>query len=215
MRFWVFAALLLIMPFAAHAAPLTATHVILLDAGHEPEEGLPRPGTAAEKEFCLKIAGALKEIVERENGQAVSTPIISPADKEPPQREKAATANQAAGKLYLSIHAAPGRTGYTRGLGIYFPDPGDAPVKSWRSAPRKFTGDNRRLSEKLKAALQEAYPAQRVFTATAPLYLFHGIDMPAAAIELAPPDGQGAVAPDFFARIAQALYEALAEFEKK
>lgn len=215
MRFWVFAALLVIMPYPARALPLAATHVILLDAGHEPEEGLPRPGAAAEKEFCLKIAGALKEIVERENGQAVSTLIISQADKEPLQREKAATANQAGGKLYLSIHAAPGRTGYSRGLGIYFPDPGDAPVKSWRSAPRKFSADNRRLSEKLKAALQAAYPSQRIFTATAPLYLFHGIEMPAAAIETAPPDGQAAATPDFYARIAQALYDGMAEFEKK
>ena len=215
MRCWVFAALLAFMPLAAHALPLTATRVILLDAGHEPEEGLLRPGAQAEKEFCLKIAAALKEIIERENGQAVQALVISPADKEPHQREKAATANQSGGNLYLAIHAAPGRTGRSRGLGIYFPDPADAPVRSWRSAPRKFSMDNRRLAEKLKTALQAAYPAERVFTATAPLYLFHGIDMPAAAIETAPPEGDAPPTPDFYAGIAQALYNAVAEFEKK
>lgn len=213
MRFLVFAALIILMPMAAHATPLTAAHVIVLDAGHEPEEGLIRPAAAAEKEFCLKIAAALKEIIERENGQAVSVLILSPADKEPRQREKAASANQAGGDLYLAIHAVPAGTGQTRGLGVYLPDPGDAPARSWRSTSRNFTGNNRHLAEKLKAALQAIYPENGVFTAAAPLYIFHGINMQAAAIETAT-DG-AAAAPGFFERAGQTLYDAIAESEKK
>lgn len=215
MRFWVFAAFIALMPQAARALPLTATHMVVLDAGHEPEEGLIRPGAAAEKEFCLKIIAALKEIIERENGQSVTALIISAADKEPRQREKAAAANQAGGDLYLAIHAVPAGTGQTRGLGIFIPNPGAAPARSWRSASRNFSGNNRLFAEKLKAALQSVYPDARVFATAVPLYIFHGIDMPAAAIEAAPPDGPNASAPDFYARAAQALYDAVAEFEKK
>ncbi len=212
MRFWIFAALFL-LPQAVFAAPLSATRVIVLDAGHEPEEGMARPNAGAEKEFCLKIAAALKELVERENGEAVSVIILSAADKEPRQREKAAAANQAGGNVFLAIHAVPAGTAAIRGLGIYSPDPADAQARSWRSTARNFAENNRRLSQKLKTALQAMYPENRVFTAAAPLYIFHGINMPAAAIETAT-DG-AAAAPGFFERAAQALYDALIEFEKK
>ncbi len=214
MLFWFFAALFALLPRAAHAVPLTATHVIVLDAGHEPEEGLIRPGASQEKEFCQKIAAALKDIIERENGQAVAVLIISPADKDPRQREKAAAANQAEGDLYLAIHAVPAGTGQTRGLGIYLPDPADAPARSWRSSARNFSANNRRLGEQLKTALQAIYPEMRVFAASAPLYLFHGVNMPAAAIEAAA-DGTVAAAPGFFERAGQALYDAITVFEKK
>lgn len=214
MRFGIFAALLALLPQAAHAVPLTATRVVVLDAGHEPEEGIIRSGTVSEKEFCLKIATALKEIIERENGETVTALILSPADKEPRQREKSATANQARGELYLTIHAVPAGTGQTRGLGIYLPDPADAPARSWRSSARNFKGSNQRLGENLKVALQAIYPQNRVFVAPAPLYLFHGINMPAAAIEVAI-DGAAVTTPSFFEQAAQAFYNAIAEFEKK
>lgn len=214
MRFWIAAALIALLPQVGRAAPLTATRVIMLDAGHEPEEGVIRPGTVPEKEFCLKIAAALKEIVERENGQAVSVLILSPADKEPRQREKAAAANQAGGNLYLTIHAVPAGTAQTRGLGIFSPDPGDAPARSWRSSARGFSGNNQRLAEQLKAALRAIYPDARVFTAAVPVYLFHGIRMPSAAIETAM-DGAAVTAPNFFEQAGQTLYNAVAEYEKK
>lgn len=214
MRFLVLTAFLLLVPQAAYAFPLTSTHAIVLDAGHEPEEGMIRPGPVAEKEFCLKIAAALKEIIERENGQAVSVLIISPADKEPRQREKAAAANQAEGDLYLAIHAAPPGTAQTRGLGIYIPDTADAPARSWRSTARAFAANNRHLGENLKKALQAIYPEDRIFSAAAPLYFFHGVNMTAAAIEVAP-DAPTAAAPGFFERAGQALYDAIAESEKK
>lgn len=214
MRFLVFAALLALLPPVVHAAPLTATRVIVLDAGHEPEEGVIRPSAMAEKDFCLKLATALKEIIERENGQAVSVLILSPADKEPRQREKAATANQAGGNLYLAIHAVPAGTGQTRGLGVYLPDTGDAPARSWRSTAHNFSASNQRLGGSLKVALQSIYPGIRVFATAAPLYLFYGINMPAAAIETAI-DGAAVAGPGFLEQAGQALYNAVAEFEKK
>ncbi len=202
----------LLFPQALYAAPLAATRVIVLDAGHEPEEAMSRPAAATEKEFCLKIVTALKELIEKENGQAVTVVILSPADKELRQREKAAAANKAGGNVFLAIHAAPAGTKLKRGLGVYIPDPGDAPPASWRSTARNFAENNQRLSQKLKTALQTLYPESKVFSAAAPLYIFHGINMPAAAIETA---GDGADEPGFFDRAAQSLYDALAEFEKR
>lgn len=205
--------LIMIFSFTAHAAPLASITSLVLDAGHGPDDAAPRPQAFAELTPAQLLAGALKEVVDRENGGAVGVFFTFAPKSDLRQTERALAVNAAEGKLFISIHPAAG-FGKPSKAAVIVPSAPEAPAKSWKAVYKKYSTKNGRIAEVLKNALAGFYGQQNVISGAAPLWAFNGVDMPAVALEVPFPDDASIALNPFYRNIAEVLYSAIVEYDK-
>ena len=204
------------LPYARAEQPLTKLDTVVIDPGHGGDETGIRFGELSEKDFCQRLAQAVKETVEKENGQAVKVAITAPPDKNPSQRDRAFAANNAHGKVFLSFHAATGFAPKPKMLGIYTYDAPEGAAGTWKETGKKYAPKSIVLAEKLKEALDNFYPSNKYFISHSPLVQFNGVAMPAVVVEVVQLNIQKLpLEPDIYQRLSAAIYSALLEFDKK
>lgn len=212
----LFSLMFAFLPAAYAEQTLTKLDTVVIDPGHGGASTGARAEELTEKDFCQKLAQAIKEAVEKENGQAIKVVVTAPPEKDPDQRDRAFAANGAGGKVFISLHAASGFAPTPRMLGIYVQDAPQGAEGTWREAGKKYSVKSFQLAEKLKEALDGFYPSNRFFIGRAPLTDFNGVAMPAVAVEVVQLNSQlQPLAPDMFQRLASAIYSGLVEFDRR
>ncbi|MBI5178941.1 MAG: N-acetylmuramoyl-L-alanine amidase, partial [Nitrospinae bacterium] len=142
---------------------------------------------------------------------AVKVALTASPEKNTDQRERAYIANSNKGKLFISLHAASGFAQKPHAMGIYVPEIADVKTPTWKEAGKRHIAKSVMFAERLKAALDAAFPGNQYFLGKGPLALFHGVAMPAVAVEAV--DMSQPPTPETIAKFAEAVYSALAELD--
>lgn len=232
-------------PQPAAPAPLViapaagGVRTVVIDPGHGGEDvGVKGPGGTLEKQVTLDLAKRLKGVLEARMG--VHVVLTRDDDRAMTLDERTATANNAKGHVFVSLHMngspAPARTGPAvffmrldregedtrreagaQALALPVLGGGTRIIETirWDLAQARHIDDSQRLATLLAGALQgrAAAPAP---VHPAPLRVLAGLDMPAALFEMGyltnAEQEKGAATDDVRASLVQAVYDAVSRF---
>lgn len=208
--------------FFAHNVEARSLHnlrTVIIDPGHGGRDfGAKSPNLALEKDATRKLARALKETIEEQNGKKVKVVLTHSGVSETDQVGRSFVAGNLKGDIYISLHAASGFDQSSRNLGIYIWEKDKSPGGSWKDVNKKHRTASLVLSEKLRKNLTGFYPHKSFFVRSGRLLSLYGIDMPAAVIEVIalndPKDEIRLNAAGFYKRLSAALYSALIDYDR-
>lgn len=226
-------------PAAPALVPSRAgVQTVVLDPGHGGDDaGARGAGGTLEKQVTLDVARRLKTVLESRMG--VHVVLTRDDDRAVSPDERAATANNAKGDLFVSLHmsASPAPTGAT----VYFmrldregeetrreagAQATTLPVLGggtrvietirWDLAQARHVDESGRLANLLAAALEGHVPAAPQPVQAAPLRVLAGVNMPAVLFEMGSltnaDQEKRAAADEGRTALVQAVYEAANRF---
>ena len=209
----------LVFAHNADARSLIKLRTVIIDPGHGGKDfGAKSTNLALEKDITRKLARALKEIIEKNNGDRVKVVLTNSGIKETDQVGRSFIAANSKGDVYLSLHAASGFDQSSRPLGIYIWEKDNTRGGSWKDTNKKHHNASRLLSNKLMKNLDGFYRHKSFFVRRGRFLPLYGINMPGAVIEVIalndPKDEIRLNASNFFKKLSAALYSALSEFDR-
>jgi N-acetylmuramoyl-L-alanine amidase len=201
---------------AAPSAPAAPTLVpskagvqtVVIDAGHGGDDlGVRGPGGTLEKAVALDLARRLKAVLESRMG--VHVVLTRDDDRVVGPDERTATANNAKGDLFVSLHMSASSLPTMTGAAIYFMrldregeetrreagaqslalpvlGGGTRVVETirWDLAQARHVEDSGRLANLLAAALEGHVPMTPQPVQAAPMRVLAGLNMPAVLFEM-------------------------------
>jgi len=240
-------------PEAAAAAPATApppplspipaasnVRTIVVDPGHGGDDtGVKGAGGTLEKQITLDLAKRLKSVLEARLG--VRVVLTRDDDRAVTLDERTATANNAKGHMFVSLHMnaspAPSRTGpavffmrldregedtrrqagaQAQALPVLGGGTRVIETIRWDLAQARHIEESQRLAALLAGALEGPSGTTAPPVQPAPLRVLAGLDMPAVLFEMgyltSPAQEKGAASDDARAALVQAVYDALNRF---
>ena len=233
---------------AAPAAPAAPTRVppkggvqtVIIDAGHGGDDaGVKGAGGTLEKQVTLDVARRLKTVLESRMG--VRVVLTRDDDRVVPPDERTATANNAKGDLFVSLHMSASSSPAMTGAAVYFmrldregeetrreagAQSSALPVLGggtrvietirWDLAQARHVDDSGRLANLLAAALEGHVPMTPQPVQAAPLRVLAGLNMPAVLFEMGyltnAEQEKRATADDGRTALVQAIYDAVNRF---
>ena len=234
-------------PSAAPPAPAAPALVskgglqtVVIDPGHGGDDaGARGTGGTLEKQITLDIARRLKTVLEARLG--VRTVLTRDDDRLVSPDERTATANNAKGDLFISLHLSASRSPAMTGASVYFMrldregeetrreagaqalalpvlGGGTRVIETirWDLAQARHVEDSGRLANLLAAALEGHVAMTPQPVQAAPLRVLAGLNMPAVLFEMGYLTNAGqekrATADDGRSELVQAMYDAINRF---
>ena len=230
-------------PTAAPPPLLTAApgvRTVIIDPGHGGDDhGVKGSAGTLEKQLTLDLAKRLKSLLEARLG--VHVVLTRDDDRLVTLDERTATANNAKGHLFVSLHMngspAPTRTGpavffmrldregedtrreagaQAQALPVLGGGTRVIETIRWDLAQARHIDESQRLAALLAGALESREGTPPAPVQTAPLRVLAGLDMPAVLFEMAyltsPEQEKGMANDDTRGSIVQAVYEAVNRF---
>ena len=230
---------------AAPAAPVLVpskggVQTVILDAGHGGDDsGVRGAGGTLEKQVTLDVARRLKTVLESRMG--VRVVLTRDDDRVVSPDERTATANNAKGDLFVSLHMSASSSRAMTGAAVYFmrldregeetrreagAQSSTLPVLGggtrvietvrWDLAQARHVDDSGRLANLLAAALEGHVPMTPQPVQAAPLRVLAGLNMPAVLFEMGyltnAEQEKRATADDGRTALVQAVYDAVNRF---
>lgn len=220
--------------------PKTGVQTVILDAGHGGDDGgVHGAAGTLEKQVTLEVARRLKTVIEARMG--VRVVLTREDDRAVGPDERTATANNAKGDLFVSLHMSSSPSPATTGATVYFMrldregeetrreagaqavalpvlGGGTRVVETirWDLAQARHVEDSGRLANLLAAALEGHVPTMPQPVQAAPLRVLAGLDMPAVLFEMGyltnADQEKRATADEGRTVLVQALYDAVNRF---
>jgi N-acetylmuramoyl-L-alanine amidase len=214
--------------------------IVVLDPGHGGEDaGVKGAGGTLEKVVTLDIARRLKTVLEARMG--VRVVLTRDDDRAVPPDERTATANNAKGDLFVSLHMSASPSPATTGAAVYFMrldregeetrreagaqalslpvlGGGTRTIETirWDLAQARHVDDSGRLANLLAAALEGHVPMTPQPVQAAPLRVLAGLNMPAVLFEMgyltSAEQEKRATSDEGRSVLVQALYDAVNRF---
>jgi N-acetylmuramoyl-L-alanine amidase len=237
-------------PEPSAAAPPSATapvlvskggvQIVVIDPGHGGDDaGVHGAGGTLEKQVTLDVARRLKTVLEARLG--VRVVLTRDDDRAVPPDERTATANNAKGDLFISLHMSASRLPSMTGASIYFmrldregeetrrvagAQSVSLPVLGggtrvietirWDLAQARHVDRSGRLANLLAAALEGHVPMTPQPVQSAPVRVLAGLNMPAVLFEMGyltnPDQEKRATADDGRSVLVQAIFDAVNRF---
>lgn len=227
-------------PPVAGAPPRPAMEAIAIDPGHGGDDiGAHGAAGLQEKQVTLDVARRLKNLIEMRLG--VRVVMTREDDRAVGLEERTAIANNSKADLFLSLHANAAFAPALKGSEVYYlrtssdldaarreadatavtvPVLGggsrELNIIRWDMAQARHLDQSARLASMLAAQLGSKVPASPRPLQQAPIRVLEGADMPAAEVEMLyltnPDQEKAAGADDFKNTLAQALFDAIAQF---
>jgi N-acetylmuramoyl-L-alanine amidase len=218
----------------------TGVQTVIIDAGHGGDDGGVRgAGGALEKQVTLDVARRLKTVLEARMG--VRVVLTREDDRAVGPDERTATANNAKGDLFVSLHMSSSPSPATTGATVYFMrldregeearreagaqalalpvlGGGNRVIETirWDLAQARHVEDSGRLANLLAAALEGHVPTMPQPVQSAPLRVLAGLNMPAVLFEMGyltnADQEKRATGDEGRTVIVQALYDAVNRF---
>ena len=218
----VILAFIAIVTFSAQTAQARRLHrlqTIVIDPGHGGRDfGAKSTNLALEKDVTRRLARAIKETIEEQNGKRVKVVITHSGISETDQAGRSFAAARAKGNIYISLHAASGFDQSSRDLGIYIWEKEKSASTSWKNVNRKYRTSSLALAKKLRKNLGGFYPHKNFVVKSARLLSLYGIDMPGVAIEVIalndPKDEIRLNGSDYYKKLSALFYSALTDYDK-
>jgi N-acetylmuramoyl-L-alanine amidase len=214
--------------------------IVVIDPGHGGDEnGVKGAAGTLEKQVTLEIARRLKTVLEARMG--VRVVLTRDDDRLVSPDERTATANNAKGDLFVSLHMSSSPVPATAGATVYFmrldregeetrreagAQSATLPVLGggtrvvetirWDLAQARHVDESGRLANLLAAALEGHVPTMPQPVQAAPLRVLAGLDMPAILLEMGyltnPDQEKRAAGDDGRSALVQAIYDGLNRF---
>lgn len=188
--------------------PRTGVQTVIVDAGHGGDDGgVHGAGGTLEKQVTLEVARRLKTVLEARMG--VRVVLTRDDDRAVGPDERTATANNAKGDLFVSLHMSSSPSPATTGATVYFMrldregeetrreagaqaialpvlGGGTRVIETirWDLAQARHVEDSGRLANLLAAALEGHVPTMPQPVQSAPLRVLAGLNMPAVLFEM-------------------------------
>jgi N-acetylmuramoyl-L-alanine amidase len=233
-------------PAASPAAPAPTLvskgglQTVVIDAGHGGDDaGVRGPGGTLEKQVTLDVARRLKTVLESRLG--VRVVLTRDDDRLVSPDERTATANNAKGDLFVSLHLSASPAPAMTGAAVYFmrldregeetrreagAQSQSLPVLGggtrvietirWDLAQARHVEDSGRLANLLAAALEGHVAMTPQPVQAAPLRVLAGLNMPAVLFEMAyltnADQEKRVTADEGRTALVQALYDAVNRF---
>ena len=226
------------------AAPVLVSkggvQIVVIDPGHGGDDaGVHGAGGTLEKQVALDVARRLKTVLEARLG--VRVVLTREDDRAVPPDERTATANNAKGDLFISLHMSASRLPSMTGASIYFMrldregeetrrEAGAQSVSlpvlgggtrvietiRWDLAQARHVDASGRLANLLAAALEGHVPTTPQPVQSAPVRVLAGLNMPAVLFEMGyltnPDQEKRAATDDGRSGLVQAIYDAVNRF---
>jgi N-acetylmuramoyl-L-alanine amidase len=213
---------------------------VVIDPGHGGDDaGVRGSGGTLEKQVTLDIARRLKTVLESRLG--VRAVLTRDDDRGVLPDERTATANNAKGDLFISLHMSASRMPAMTGASVYFmrldregeetrreagAQASSLPVLGggtrvietirWDLAQARHVENSGRLANLLAAALEGHVPMTPQPVQAAPVRVLAGLDMPAVLFEMGyltnPDQEKRAAADEGRSALVQAIYDAVNRF---
>ncbi|MEQ1897862.1 MAG: N-acetylmuramoyl-L-alanine amidase [Vicinamibacterales bacterium] len=200
--------------------------VVVLDPGHGGDDAGVEVGDLREARLTLELAQRTAAALTAQGARVVLT---READEGPAPDTRAATANQAGGHVFISLHfnrsrrpAASGAEIYTHAggaAGLAAGTDGTGPAAHrlvlvpWDRVQDRHAPAAEALATHLEMALGSRLPMSRHPRQRLPFRALAGVDMPAVLVELAylsnPEQALAVVTPAFQSSVAEAIRDAL------
>jgi len=213
---------------------------VVLDPGHGGDDsGVRGAGGTLEKQVTLEVARRLKTVLEARMG--VRVVLTRDDDRLVAPDERTATANNAKGDLFVSLHMSSSPAPATTGATVYFMrldregeetrreagaqalslpvlGGGTRVIETirWDLAQARHVDDSGRLANLLAAALEGHVPTMPQPVQSAPLRVLAGLNMPAVLFEMGyltnPGQEKSATGDEGRTVLVQAIYDAVNRF---
>ena len=213
---------------------------VVLDPGHGGDDaGVRGAGGTLEKQVTLDVARRLKTVLEARMG--VRVVLTRDDDRLVAPDERTATANNAKGDLFVSLHMSSSPAPATTGAAVYFMrldregeetkreagaqalalpvlGGGTRVIETirWDLAQARHVEDSGRLANLLAAALEGHVPTMPQPVQSAPLRVLAGLNMPAVLFEMGYLTNAGqeksATGDEGRSVLVQAIYDAVNRF---
>ncbi len=200
--------------------------VVVLDPGHGGDDAGALAGDLQEAPLTLQLAHRTAAALAAQGARVLLT---RETDEGPGPDTRAATANQARGHVFISLHlnrsprpAASGAeiythvgptTGLTAGTDAGGAQPPRLVLVPWSRVQDRHVSAAEALAAALETALGTRLPMSRHPRQRLPLRALAGVDMPAVLLEVAylsnPGQAAAVVTPEFQASVAEAIADAL------
>jgi N-acetylmuramoyl-L-alanine amidase len=220
--------------------PKTGVQTVVIDPGHGGDDaGVRGSGGTLEKQVTLDVARRLKTLLEARMG--VRVVLTRDEDRAVPPDERTATANNAKGDLFVSLHMSSSPSPSMTGAAVYFMrldregeetrreagaqalslpvlGGGTRVIETirWDLAQARHVDDSGRLANLLAAALEGHVPTMPQPVQSAPLRVLAGLNMPAVLFEMGyltnAEQEKRATADDGRTALVQAIYDAVNRF---
>lgn len=228
-RFWslpVLAVLCLVLCSLVEAGPPDSPEkrdrgrIIIVDPGHGGnDKGVKGPEGQLEKHICLVLAEKIKKILE----ERYTVVLTRTGDYGVSHAQRASTANNEKGDLFISLHAGGGFRRSVDGWSIYCyrpPQGGKSESGSgallWRNLQLRHSDSSGLLAEKIRDSVARSRIKTSPGVIDAPLAVLEGVDMPAVVIEygyLTHPETAGALGDEqYLDAVAEALARGISDF---
>ena len=188
--------------------PKGGLQTVVIDPGHGGDDtGVRGAGGTLEKQVTLEVARRLKTVLEARMG--VRVVLTRDEDRAVPPDERTATANNAKGDLFVSLHMSSSPSPATTGGVVYFMrldregedtrrqagaqalalpvlGGGSRVIETirWDLAQARHVEDSGRLANLLASALEGHVPTMPQPVQAAPLRVLAGLNMPAVLFEM-------------------------------
>ncbi len=226
------------LPPLAVATPGVRT--VVIDPGHGGDDaGVKGPGGTLEKQMTLDLAKRLKSLLEARLG--VHVVLTRDDDRAVTLDERTATANNAKGHVFVSLHMNGAPSPALTGPAVFFMrldregedtrreagaqaqalpvlGGGTRVIETirWDLAQARHIDESRRLAALLAGALEGREGSAPAPVQPAPLRVLAGLDMPAVLFEMGyltnPAQEKAAATDDARAALVQAVYDAVNRF---
>lgn len=167
---------------------------ITLDPGHGGRDfGAQGPTGVLEKDIAINVARQLTLKLETH----YHITLTRSDDYQVDLLQRAAIANHAKSRLFISLHCGAGFMHATQGVSIYrygsykhttFAEapstPPDAPSQAWDASQLRHRAESMKLATALKDQLEQIPGVEHCNVKSAPLTVLEGLDMPAVLIEI-------------------------------
>jgi N-acetylmuramoyl-L-alanine amidase len=167
---------------------------IAIDPGHGGRDsGAKGPTGVLEKDIAINIARQLALKLETR----YTITLTRSDDYQVDLLQRAAIANHAKSRLFISLHCGAGFMHATEGVNIYRygsrkhntltedpSTPPDAPSQAWDASQLRHSAESMKLATALKDQLEQIPGVAHCNVKSAPLTVLEGLDMPAVLIEI-------------------------------
>ncbi len=145
---------------SAEELPDRPPMVVVLDSGHGGDDvGARSPGQGLEKNVTLRLAGLIKDELEKQKEFRVV--MTRDDDRSLTPVERLETANAQGALVFLSLHTAGGDRPVERPLRLFVNDPltpsNLRAAGEWRYLANRFDRNNRRFADDVAGALKKFY----------------------------------------------------------
>lgn len=182
------------MPAAAPFEHQDRAMGIAIDPGHGGRDsGARGPTGVLEKDIAMNVARQLA--LKLETRYPIT--LTRSDDYQVDLYQRAAIANHAKSRLFISLHCGAGFMHATEGVNIYRyglrkhnalaenpSTPPDAPTQAWDASQQRHRAESMKLAMALKDQLEQIPGVAHCDVKSAPLTVLEGLDMPAVLIEI-------------------------------